>query len=646
MLLVTSPAGAEQDSAELSDTRYGGADRYATSLLIAEAVAAEAGGTLDDVVLVSGRSWTDAVVAAPLAGHLGAAVLATPPGELRADAAEFLERVGVSTARLIGANSDTDGVGPTVVSGLNRLGITTIRASHSDQYTTAALVALEIGTPGDMGNLGATAVVASGEVFADALVAGAFAAHGKHPVLLTPADELHDSAATYLRDLQVEHVVLMGGTAALSADVEASIRALGIDVTRIAGTTRYDTAVKAAELTTGRYGDDCFSTRRVGLARARVPFDSFSAGPLLGQLCAPLLLADPGSIPDDTAAYLDSIRLSAAEAGHETVDLRIFGGDAAVSQAAIDEYLDAGMAAAEPSGVTCSFDLGEKPTVLLGGRFALRPTLSPDCTRVAYLDDEQALWTADLDGSDRVRLTGGYTRDEEDDDPSWSPDGTRIVFSRDTGVWIHDSEPVVHLYVISADGTGETQLTDATATDTSPVWSPDGERIAFERQNLDAEGDDPAWRDRYVVIIDADGSNENELRRGRPRETNPSWSSEGDHIAHHSGGGWWLMRADGSAQRSLPIEATGGERVVWSPSGEHLAYVQLEWLENDRVRHRLVVSTPSGTDRRTVLSYSGSIDDHLVINAPQWTPDSQAIFFERTRNTGGKRQAYVVAIPE
>ncbi len=93
-LVSATPAGAVQTLAEVDVTRYGGADRYATSLLVAEAVAADAGGNLDSVVMVSGRSWTDAVVAAPLAGSLGAPVLTTPPGTLRADATEFLQRTG------------------------------------------------------------------------------------------------------------------------------------------------------------------------------------------------------------------------------------------------------------------------------------------------------------------------------------------------------------------------------------------------------------------------------------------------------------------------------------------------------------------------------------------------------------------------
>ncbi|MCY3608368.1 MAG: cell wall-binding repeat-containing protein [Acidimicrobiaceae bacterium] len=93
----------------VSVTRYGGADRYETSLQVAEAVAADADGSLEWVVLVSGRRWTDAVVAAPVAGALGAPVLMTPPGELRADALAFLQRAGVSKALVVGPDVPCQG---------------------------------------------------------------------------------------------------------------------------------------------------------------------------------------------------------------------------------------------------------------------------------------------------------------------------------------------------------------------------------------------------------------------------------------------------------------------------------------------------------------------------------------------------------
>ncbi|MDE0318735.1 MAG: cell wall-binding repeat-containing protein [Acidimicrobiaceae bacterium] len=634
VLAVVPSANAQADESGLAavvTTRYGGADRYATSLLIAEAVAAEAGGTLEQVVMVSGRNWTDAVVAAPLAGSLGAAVLATPPGELRADAAAFLRRTGVSEVQIVGANSDTGGVGPTVVSELNRLGITTIRSSSSDQYTTAALVAFVIGAPGDMGDLGATAVVASGEVFADALVAGAFAARGKHPVLLTPAHELHDSAAAYLRDLQVEHVVLMGGTSALSADVEASVRALGIDVTRLAGATRYDTAAEAAELTAGRYGDDCFSTRRAGLARARVPFDSFSAGPLLGRLCAPLLLTDPRSIPDDTAAYLDGIRHGASETGHGTIDIRVFGGDAAVSQTAIDAYLARGGAAEpgetdEDTTVRCGGSSTDSARHLFGGRTSIArgPDWSPDCQHFAYAW-AGSVFVRDRDGSNHrqvISMPGASVSR-----PAWSPDGSKIAFV----AWTDERSQGRrfsrrHIHVVGADGTGATQLTSGAVEDNTPAWSPDGRKLAFGRQTWSEEtAEGRRGTEWFIATINADGSNLAELTRGPFSETHPSWSPDGTRIALVWNGQLAVMDPDGTGVETLHVdrEHNGWSKLSWSPDGTQLAFSVFEYQGGRPVsgESNIAVYDFSTKKLREVTDLDGD-----EIN-PDWSADGQLILF-------------------
>ena len=341
--LPVSTAGAAESPAAVDIERYGGSDRYATSLKVAKAVAAQHGGKLDEVVLVSGKNWTNAVLGAPLAGQLDGAVLATPPSHLRNDAAEFLKAADVKTVRIIRSDTDVNAVSTDVDFALLDLGIKIVRTSGPDHYGVAAHLALTMSSrdaPGEMGRLGHTVIVASGEVFADGLVASAFAARGPHPILLNPRDRLHDEVQRALTLIDgLEHVVLMGGEAALSGQVERSIRSLGLNVTRLDGATRFETATKAAEFVVGRYGEDCFSDGRVGLARARVPFDSFSAGPLLARLCAPLLLTDPKKMPDATTAYLDRIRQSATADGSDSIDLHIFGGDAAVSQSAIDKYL-------------------------------------------------------------------------------------------------------------------------------------------------------------------------------------------------------------------------------------------------------------------------------------------------------------------
>lgn len=647
--------GASQSPTGIDVSRYGGADRYATSLLVAEAVASHAGGGLDEVVIVSGRNWTDAVVAAPLAGSLGAPVLATPSDELRPDAAAFLRRVGVSNAVLVGAASGTNGIGPAVESELNRIGVATTRIADADPYLTSVRVARRMGTPGAMGSLGRTAVVASGTVFADALVAGVFGAKGNHPVLLTPAGRLHADVAEYLSSGSgTEHVVLMGGTAALSAEVETSIEALGIRVTRLAGTDRFDTAVRAAKLVTGRYlsssGQSCFTSRRVGLARARVPFDAFSAGPLLARVCAPLLLTNPSAIPAATADFLDDASVVAAEA-HQALDMRIFGGEAAVSTAAIQSYVTAvspaALVNASPVTATCDIAVGTEPRPLFADRYVRKPAWSPDCARIAYVDQSQALWTIKLDGTGAIKLTAGGREGEEDDSPAWSPDGKQIAFSRYAGRFVH-GEGVHHILVINADGTNERQLTEGDVGDKTPTWSPDGKQIVFSRHNLETDPQQYSYntRDEYLVVMDADGSNELALTRGGTIEQEPRWSPDGEFIAYSSDSDLWVMRPDGSYPRPVSVPHTDSAGYSWSPDSKNIAYIGARFIDgNRRVEYSVRTTNLGGTALGSAAVYTGSLDSFTLARTPRWAPDGRSILFEHNSNQGGKARAYVAPVP-
>lgn len=330
------PAGAaEDDLASVDVVRYGGADRYETSLRIAEAFAADAGGSVDTVVMVSGVQWTDSVVAASVAGRFDAPVLMTPPDELRDDALAWLTDVGAS--RIFVVSADPPDSDPTVKSAvtdaLSSEGFSVERVSGNDQYRTGVAAARQIGGAGDLAQFGPTAIIASGEVFADALVAGPVAARNTLPLLLTPKAGLHPDVAEYLTDAGVNQVILMGGTGALSADVQTGIEALDITVNRISGATRFETATMFGEFA-ARYGGGCFDGDQFGIARSRIPFDSFSAAPLLAQLCAPLVLTDPTEIPVSTQEFIDNARQ-----GRTAVTLHVFGGNGAVSDSSLTDYL-------------------------------------------------------------------------------------------------------------------------------------------------------------------------------------------------------------------------------------------------------------------------------------------------------------------
>lgn len=635
LMLPASPASAVSALSEIEVTRYGGADRYETSLRIAEAYADVAGDRLDRIVLVSGQQWTDAVVAAPLAGVLDAPVLATPSGELRPDAAAFLRRTGVSSALIVGANSDTDGVGPSVVTELESLGVSVERVTRPDQYATSVASARRLGTPGDMTGHGRTAIVASGEVFADALVAGPFAARGHHPILLTKPSILRRDVARYLTDMEVQHVVLMGGTGALPELIEESITDLGIEVTRLAGATRYDTAAAAAELVVRRYGLTCFTQRRAGLARGHVPFDAFSAAPLLARLCAPLLLADPDNVPVPTARYLDQARTDIGSFTGDKLAVHVFGGNAAVSGSAIDDYLAGGATI----GVQCDLELGSEPRAIIDDVDAILPAWSPDCRRLAY-EHNREIWTADIDGGNRVRLTRGTF-------PTWSPDGTRIAFSRFTGQELY-STVVAHLYVINSDGTGEVRLTDSMSQDYAPRWSPDGRRILFRRIDLWEEPEE-FFAKRHLAIIDADGSNETNLETRAFFERAHYWTHDGKRISISSSGGVATVLDDGSDWKPVwPVTLSDirFSAYAWSPDGCRIALAGKASLGDGQWESYIKVLDLDDDEVRTVVRYTGNAFQAFDIIAPQWSPDGRSIaFFLDDGKIRPQRPIYVARVP-
>lgn len=636
---VAASQTAEIDLADATITRYGGADRYETSLQIAQAVADDAGGHLEWAVLVSGRSWPEAVIAASVAGALDAPILMTPPGRLRPDTAEFLAATGVSSVLVIDSRDPASGadsrISDAVVEGIETLGISTERVTGEDRYDVAGETADRLrrilqsrhhdrGYAGEIPGLGRTAIVASGEVFADALVAGPIAGRGHHPVLLSTPQSLHPRVISYLRRAPVDHVILMGGTAALSESVEASLDELGVDITRLAGSTRHDTAAKAAEFAHSRYESGahaCFGNHTVGIARARVPFDSFSAGPLLARMCAPLVLADPAHLPVDTVDYLDRTRAAAREAGTRTIDLQVFGGQAAVSDDALSVYLrrkvDTAVAdvtdvlqhsapvygtgkPALPAGA-CGGSSKDPPRQLLDLDPASYPAWSPDCEHIAYSSGGQ-IWTSRVDGSDPRLLvadSAGYAID-----PAWSADGSKIAYALepsatpewDAGIW-----------VINVDGTGKQQLTDATYHDRSPDWSPDGSVIVFRRFK-DSE------HSMAILAINADGTSLRELTGYAINDYSPVWSPDGSVIAIVHRGEIALMAPDGSELRT--IGGSVDSSISWSPGGDRLVFV----TRRDESSTIFTVR-PDGLG----LEFVAQLD--AEVHSPAWSPDGDRIAY-------------------
>ena len=324
LLAFVPPLGAAQG---VTFERLWGQDRYETAVRIAEAYVAET-ASVDSMIVASGVAFADALSAAPLASILNAPVLLTPPDRLPGAVHNFVLQHGITRAVIVGdAVSVTEGV-EAELAGLT--GSQPERISGADRDETNIRVAERVARAGIgdyCGGGGRTALLATRDVFADALAISPLAYHGRHPVLLSDSQELASGTRAFLADADIEQVIVAGGPAAVSPTVVDALERLGIATRRWWGQDRYATAARVAQELTSA----CFATTEVGLASGTAFPDALVGGALLGARRVPVVLADT-TLPVPTRQAL--ARTAAAA---DTVSITVFGGRAAVREAVATE---------------------------------------------------------------------------------------------------------------------------------------------------------------------------------------------------------------------------------------------------------------------------------------------------------------------
>ena len=167
-------------------------------------------------------------------------------------------------------------------------------------------------------------------------------------------------------------------------------------------------------------------------------------------------------------------------------------------------------------------------------------------------DGNFEIYAMNADGSNPTRLTNTSANE---DLPAWSPDSSKIAFAS-------NRDGTQDIYVMNADGGNQTRLTSSADVDFNAAWSPDGSKIAFQR------GDGTNTKND-IYVMNADGSGQTNITNNTANNDQPAWSPDGSEIAFTTSrdGNFELysMNADGSNQTRLTNNSAVDTEPAWQP---------------------------------------------------------------------------------
>jgi Tol biopolymer transport system component len=188
----------------------------------------------------------------------------------------------------------------------------------------------------------------------------------------------------------------------------------------------------------------------------------------------------------------------------------------------------------------------------------MEPALSPDGRRIAYVSltaSKSNIWLVQGEGAYPVALTA----DGGSSSPAWSPDGSKIAF-------ISDRSGTHDVWIMNADGSGQRRVTTLPEQENHPSFSPGGDRLVFSYSNSN-DGSATLW------AVNIDGSGLVSITTGMSKDYEPNWGPRGIVFSsdrNSPSGRWkiWAVQPDGSNLRRLGDVA--GHDPTWLPAGDVL----------------------------------------------------------------------------
>jgi Tol biopolymer transport system component len=241
--------------------------------------------------------------------------------------------------------------------------------------------------------------------------------------------------------------------------------------------------------------------------------------------------------------------------------------------------------------------------------------MKPRMQQIAFTsqrDGNGEIYLMNANGSEQINLTNNPSQDR---DPSWSPDGSRVLFLSN-----RDDPATAQIYVMRADGSNQTRLTNEPGGAHDPAWSPDGTMIAYIIIH-GGHGD--------ISVVDINGASDGILVHAPYYPFTPVWSPDGKKLAFRAGYATYVVNSDGSGQQLISDNITRFDQ-PWFPDSARLAFSAIFTRANcvSYPLSEIVVASADGSDQKRLTSSTAPCDAQFVKAGVAVSPDGARIKFE------------------